>query len=266
MRGSTLERLAVVLAISAGVAALGCTPEFESSDADAGASDPGISKDALVYWFSADSGITEDSGRVAKWKNRAGNGLDAAQISEDSRPKLDRLGDSRHPAVRFDGDDDFLGMPPLTATFERGVSIFSIARNDGGDACMAMLEVSNGPEIDDISFLWDQAALQYEVFTDVADGQSGAFTTGEPRLLGVVHDPSGDVSLWMNGLANGVAGFGLPVQTNRNQNFVGRTLYQGCPTWTGEIAELIFYARALEPSERQSVEGYLEQKWGCCGN
>jgi hypothetical protein len=263
MVGSRLEQLALVL--GAALAAFGCGPEFSSDEADAGATGEVVSKDGLVYWFSADSGVTQDSGRVSKWKNRAGNGLDAVQISENSRPKLDHFGDSNHPALEFDGEDDFLGLPPLTATFESGLSIFAMARNDG-NACQAMLEVSNGPEIDDISFLWDQAALQYEVFTDVADGQSGAFTTGEPRLLGVVHDPSGDVSLWMNGLANGVAGFGLPVQTNRNQNFVGRTLYQGCPTWTGEIAELIFYARALEPSERQSVEGYLEQKWGCCGN
>ncbi len=84
-------------------------------------------------------------------------------------------------------------------------------------------------------------------------------------MLGVVHEPTGGVILWMNGLANGVADFGVPVDEARNQNFVGRTLYQNCPTWAGEIAELIFYARALEPSERQSVEAYLEQKWGCCG-
>jgi len=264
MVGSRLEQLALLLA--AALATVGCGPEFSSDEADAGAGGDAVSKDGLVYWFSADSGVTLDSGRVARWTNRAGNGLDAAQISEDSRPKLDHFGDSNHPALRFDGEDDFLGLPPLTATFESGVSIFAVARNDGGDACMAMLEVSNGPEIDDISFLWDQSALQYEVFTDVADGQSGAFTTGEPRLLGVVHHPSGEVSLWMNGLANGVASFGLPVREDRNQNFVGRTLYQGCPTWTGEIAEILFYARALEPAERQSVEGYLEQKWGCCGS
>lgn len=256
----------MLLSLSAGLAALGCGPEFESKDPDAGTSDPGISKDGLVYWFSADSGVTEDSGRVAKWKNRAGNGVDASQISEDSRPKLAHFDDGNHPALTFDGEDDFLGLPPLTATFERGVSIFSVARNDGGEACMAMLEVSNGPEIDDISFLWDQAALQYEVFTDVADGQSGAFASGEPRMLGAVHEPTGGVSLWLNGLSTGVADFGLPVDEARNQNFVGRTLYQGCPTWTGEIAELLFYARAITASERQSVETYLEQKWGCCGS
>lgn len=259
-RGSMAGPWAVTLV--AAVAAIGCGPKFSDSG-DAGApGEEAIPRDALVYWFSADQGITEESGRVARWADRSGNGAHAEQISEDSRPKLAVLDGGRRPAVEFDGENDFLGMPPLTASFEAGVSVFAIARNLGGDGCMAMLETSNGPEIDDISFDWDESSLQYEVSFDVANGQDGAFTEGEPRLVEVVHDPSQAVTLWMNGLANGVASFGLPVTIDRNQNFIGRTLYQNCPTWSGEIAELIMYSRAVSSEERQGIEGYLLEKWG----
>ena len=260
MVGSRLGRLLLLLS---GLGLVGCGPEFSDSEADAGAGADQVPEDGLLYWFSADQGVVVDSGRVAKWTNRAGNGLDATQISEDSRPKLDELGDSRHPALRFDGENDFLGLPPLTATFERGVSIFSTARSEGTDVCMAMLEVSNGSEIDDISFDWAREdLLQYEVFDNTLKGQNGAFTPGEPRLLEAIQEPSGDVTLWMNGLANGVGSFALPVDAERNQNFVGRTLYQSCPTWAGEIGEILFYSRALDSTERRSVEAYLEKKWG----
>ncbi len=260
------SQVGTLVALGVGVLVLGCGPKFSDGGADAGAgNEDSIPKDALVYWFSADQGISEESGRVARWKDRSGNGADAAQISEDSRPKLTNLDGGSRPAVEFDGDGDFLGMPPLSASFEDGVSLFAVARNHGGDGCMAMLETSNGPEIDDISFDWNQGSLQYEVSFDVAKGQDGAFTPGEPRLLEVVHEPSQTVTLWMNGLSNGVGNFDLPVSVDRNQNFLGRTLYQNCPTWDGEIAEIIMYSRAVESAERQSIEAYLQQKWGCCG-
>lgn len=260
MVGSRLGRLSLLLS---GLALLGCGPKFSDSEADAGAKAPeDLPKDGLVYWFSADSGVNEDSGRVAKWTNRAGNGLDATQLAEDSRPKLDKLGDSNKSALRFDGENDFLGMQPITTTFESGVSVFSVARSDGADGCMAIVELSNGPEIDDISFDWDRGdLLQYEVFDNTLQGQSGAFTTDKPRLLEAIQETSGDVTLWMNGLTNGIGSFALPVSVPRNQNFIGRTLYQGCPTWAGEIGEILFYSRALEASERQSVESYLKSKW-----
>jgi hypothetical protein len=56
------------------------------------------------------------------------------------------------------------------------------------------------------------------------------------------------------------------VSVERNQNFLGRTLYLNCPTWPGEIAELMMYSRAVSSDERTSIEGYLTKKWGCCGD
>jgi hypothetical protein len=131
---------------------------------------------------------------------------------------------------------------------------------------MPLLELSNGSEMDDVSFGWTNASLSYEVLEGFALGDDGAFTNGEPRLVEVTHAVTGSVNLWMNGLANGFGMFDLPAAVTRGQTFVGKSLYQGCTTWSGEIAELILYARELELGERQDVEAYLEGKWGCCGS
>jgi len=131
---------------------------------------------------------------------------------------------------------------------------------------MAMLEVSNGSEIDDVSFLWDSEALTYEVTESVVRGQIGAFAVGEPRLLEVAHDPDESVSMFLNGTATGAATFALPISTTRNQTFLGRTLYVDCPTWAGEISEVLLYSRVLPTDERRAVESYLIDKWGCCGS
>jgi len=243
----------------------GDTSPGSGGSAGAPPHDP-ISHDGLVYWFSADSGVTQTNGGVSKWLDRSGNGNDAAQISNDSRPRLGSFADTGAPALVFDGDNDYLGLAPLRTTFESGITFFAVARPTDGSYCMPLLELSNGSEIDDVSFGWTNTAFSYEVTEAFVSGQDGAFTNGEPRLVEVTHAVSGDVNLWMNGLANGFGMSSLPVAVTRGQAFVGKSLYQGCSTWNGEIAELILYARELELGERQDVESYLEGKWGCCGN
>ena len=225
-----------------------------------------IARGGLVYWFSADSGVTETNGGVSKWLDRSGNGNDAAQISGDSRPRLRTFADTGLPALVFDGDNDYLALAPLRTTFDGGLTFFAVARPTDAAYCMPLLELSNGEEIDDVSLGWTTGALSYEVFSSFVSGQDDAFTLGEPRLVDVTHATTGDVNLWMNGLANGISTFDLPAAVTRQQAFIGKSLYHACSTWNGEIGELILYARALETSERQSVESYLEAKWGCCGN
>jgi hypothetical protein len=225
-----------------------------------------ISKVGLVYWFSADVGVTEASGAVSKWTDRSGNHQDAAQISAVSRPTRGKLPGTGQPAIVFDGADDYLGLPPLSADFAGGLSFFAVAEVAAGSACMALLEVSNGSEIDDVSFDWLSSALQYEVFNSDTMGQDGAFPIGEARLLEVTHSVAEDANLWVNGLSSGLSNFPLPTTTTRNQDFIGKTLYQGCPTLSGAISEIILYSRPLGSSERAGVETYLQSKWGCCSN
>jgi hypothetical protein len=182
-----------------------------------------VSNDSLVYWFSADFGVTETNGAVDKWLDRSGNEADASQIIPDSRPQLDKFSGSELPAIVFDGVDDYLGMPPLLTGFDAGVTFFAVARFASGDGCGAILELSNGTEIDDVSFFRDLEAFTYEVTTDVLHGQQGAFAVGEPRLVEVTHALNQHVSLFLNGLATG-AGVIRPPDRGHAQPELSRSI------------------------------------------
>jgi hypothetical protein len=228
--------------------------------------DVDIPTEGLVYWFSADHGITQSSDGISRWADRSGHASDAVQLASSARPALGTLGDSQLAAIEF-GDVKYLSLPPFTADTAQGVSFFAVARpTEGGESCMPLLEVSNGAEIDDISFDWlEGSAFNYEVVDENVIGQMDAFPLDETRLVGVTHSSNGIVSLFTNGFASGADNFAIPETIVRNQAFIGRSLYAGCDHLHGAIAEIILYARALTNDERVSIEQYLSAKWQCCG-
>ncbi len=225
-----------------------------------------VSSEQLVYWFSADFGITEAGGAISEWRDRSGRQAHATQDQVDRRPKLETLAGTELPAVVFDGLDDHLALPVLDVSFEAGLTFFGVARATADGACNSMLELSQGSEMQDIGFFRHAAAFTYEVHDDVIHGGSGAFIVGEPRLLDVTHTPERAVTLFLNGVVTGSSAFALPANHVRDQNFIGRSLYPDCQSvaWSGELAELLLYARPLPTEERQAVRRYLDQKWGCC--
>lgn len=225
-----------------------------------------VSLEAMVYWFSADVGLTEADGTITEWLDRSGNQGDARQLLAGSRPKLGTFAGTELPAVVFDGQDDYLAMSPLAANFEAGLTFFAVARATAEGLCMSMLEASNGSEIEEFAFFLLREGLAYEVGDFTSQGQEGAFAVGEPRLLDVTHTPDRVVSLFLNGFATATSAFALPVTTTRNQNFIGRSLYRDCTTWSGELAEILLYARPLPSEERQAIRRYLDEKWGCCAD
>lgn len=252
----------------AGASGEGGTANVSGSGNSAGTSNAEpVSLDAMVYWFSADFGISESDGAIDEWLDRSGNGADARQLLAGSRPKLESFaGSTELPAVVFDGQDDHLAMSPLGANFEAGLTFFAVARTTAEGVCTTMLEVSNGSEIEEFAFFRHLQAFTYEVGDFNIHGQQGAFAVGEPRLLDVTHTPELAVSMFLNGFATGTATFALPVTTTRNQSFIGRSLYRDCTTWSGELAEILLYARPLPAEERQAIRRYLDEKWGCCAD
>jgi hypothetical protein len=62
------------------------------------------------------------------------------------------------------------------------------------------------------------------------------------------------------------SGFLLPATTARAQNFVGRSLYDGCTPFEGRIAELLVCQRALSAAEVAAIEATLQARWSCCGS
>lgn len=225
-----------------------------------------VSRQGLVYWFSADFGVTDEDEFITEWLDRSSNAAHALQPLPGSRPKLGTFSSSDLPAVVFDGTDDHLVMPPLDANFEAGLTFFAVARPTLDSTCMPMLELSNGQEAEDVAFFRHLGAFTYEVGEGVTHGQDVAFVLGQPRQLEVVHTADQTVTLFENGVATRTASFAIPFPRRRNLTYIGRSLYASCTNWSGVIAELILYSRPLSTTERQGIRTYLTEKWGCCGS
>lgn len=230
---------------------------------------PAIPTDGLVLWLRADVGVTLTSGVVSAWADQSPSHTDATQELQRSQPVLLAEGISGHPAILFDGADDFLQIGKGFVQDTRNITIFTIAQATSTDTCSAIFEASNGPEIDDISLGTDNGNLNYEIFD--SNNEDVGFPAGVPEIFGVTHadtDPdSGDadpVTFFRNGSFASMTTMPAPVKLKRDAAFIGKTLYGGCSTFVGRIGELIVYDRAFSSEELVGVESYLQKKFGCC--
>ncbi len=221
---------------------------------------PDIPTDGLILWLRADKGVELSGDVVSSWHDQSSNAYEAIQTGSNARPALvtDNEG---HTFVVFDGVDDFMKLPAGFENFEAGLSLFTVARFDA-DACTSVLELSNGAEIDDVSFLEDHGPFLYEVSEATTYGDS--FELGQLHSFGVVHRPTLAVEIRRNGMLTNEANVALPATVLRQQNFLGHSLYVDCPVLPGGIAEILLYDRAVTDFELLDIESYLNEHWGCC--
>ena len=64
----------------------------------------------LRSWFMASEGVTLVSGDVSVWADQSGHGNDAAQTMAGNRPLFVADAFNGHPALRFDGVNDYLSV------------------------------------------------------------------------------------------------------------------------------------------------------------
>lgn len=226
--------------------------------------EPDIPKDGLELWLRADQGIEGDGGRVATWRDSSSHGRDAIQTASNYRPRLVEGALSGKPAVVFDGEDDFLKLEPLSVDFAAGVSIFVALEQGAVDTCQAYFEASNGPEIDDLHFGTYRDALLFEVSDPYVNDLNYPVLVDAPQVAVGLLDSAALVHLRSNGNGAGEGAAEIPLETIREQVFIGKTLYANCGILKGTIGEILLYSRQVSDEELLQIEGYLQEKWDCC--
>lgn len=219
-----------------------------------------ISQEGLVYWFKADAGVTETEGRLSRWADQSGNGRHAEQNLNTQQPLLTRTESLPHPVVELDGGQ-FLQLPPIDAPIDGGLTFFAVAGRGADSGCGAIVELSNGFEIDDVHFGHGGLSMHFEVehvYHDAGD----VFEIGAMRQ--VTFKQSGDamtakVEMSANGSFVDSHEVPFPKRILRETNFIGRSEY--CPGFVGGIGEIILFSRVLSREEQESVEQYLLTKW-----
>ena len=217
-----------------------------------------------LWLDAADLGtITEVLNKVSQWDDKSGNNRHVSQGNGALQPttgshSLNGLNILRFDASRLDVVDllGLAGQPSMSA--------FIVARASDGQ--------SNATNMLYIGQAGDGAQIQYR------GDASQRFTDGTKRWLDDAFAAAGTLGAWVRSgptqhadgsfFKNGQ--FADPVAVSGGTNTLniaagGTSVggsFGGGDEFTGEIAEVIVYDRALTDMERMDVERYLAAKWG----
>ena len=217
-------------------------------------------KDAAL-WLDAAALKLADGAHVAMWPD-AGAGPGAAQANASLQPVYRAAGMNALPGVDFDGSSTFLegalSLPPESTV----VAVF-LDRGETNACCTGIFYSSPG-------CAGMGTKTDGQGGTAIMIDWSGSGDTGTDDLTGhqtvatVLYNASGGYS-YADGCSQSIdSGVAIPAPGG-NAFMVGSRNNEDARFFNGVLSELIVFARALNDTERESVEAYLGAKWPRAG-
>jgi hypothetical protein len=223
----------------------------------------------LQAWFRADKGIGKDaSNKVSAWHDVSGHSFQVAQTADASRqPLWVASATYGQPAVQFDGTT-FLRTPGLVdaQVGSSDVTVITVAIPAATQpAYSSLVDLSSDTVRGYVVGQVGTSTNQFQLwFTDAA--QSGWYsspvistTAGVAQIITVVKN--GTVATgYRNGSSQGTASVPAAMLTPLSALAIGNRA-SGNYGYSGQIAEVLIYNRALTDTERQQVESTLTAKY-----
>lgn len=218
----------------------------------------------IQAWYRSDAiAFVADTQAVAKWPDMSGNGYDLTQTTSGNRPAYYVNVVNGHPAVRFDGTNDYMtaSIGALNAPF----TVFAVGKFQNATQPSTNYDyiyaIGASAALQHFSLSRDESTNRYYIF----DGTSALFGTSLTggQFIQVSQQTATSAPFhqaWQNGVSLSATDLGGAVNTDGSLN-VGRYA-GGAHFLDGYVAELIFYNRALSTNERQAIEAYLKIKYG----
>ncbi|MFM6252842.1 MAG: hypothetical protein ACKPEQ_27480, partial [Dolichospermum sp.] len=185
------------------------------------------------------------------------------QATATNQPAYTANGLNGKSVLTFDGINDFLVSS--TGTYGPNVSIFAVARQDGGSSYQRIVNV----RFDQFAFF---GSLNGSFATFFGNGSRWNDTTANTpsiavtsaRVLGVVNPTSGtDATPYVDGTAQNTKAGMIVTATGLA---IGSLMASATQFWFGIVAEIIIVNSAVTTTVRQFIEGYLAWKWGLTAN
>lgn len=213
-----------------------------------------IPADGLKLWLNAQAGVTTTDGQaVTNWSDQSAAGNSVAAIYANTRPEYVANAVAGKPILRFTYSSTASYGTYLDGTLSLGpnCSVFVVAARDGtrdGGLIFHDHQFSIGTAIGgEFATLYGNSATWNDTQTHGVRIPVGVFTVLESIN-------NGSDAAYLNG-------FGVDVRANPMGTASGGFTIGG--TWTGDIAEVLVYDRALNPAERVTVENYLNRRYAC---
>jgi len=209
--------------------------------------------DGLVLWLKADKGIiTDTKGLDSLWQDQSGNKTDAFQTTNTLRPSIVKNDINGRSALRF-GNGTFLNAPsrfPVNSSYTVIVVMCPQNLNVYG-------HILSGTST---RYLWlggtayPEFGQNYQSLGVSNYAVPSAFCT----IAAVANDSSKLANIYVNGKNGDTATYRV---TNSDSGISIGALW-GENTFEGDIAEILVYNRALNNSELNAADAYLNGKYG----
>lgn len=222
--------------------------------AAAGGFDPS-SISGLQLWLKADVGTFQDTGLttpatadadpIGGWQDQSGLGNHVLQSTGANRPTLKLAIQNGRSIVRFDGVNDVLTV--------------GLARNQPTTAFIVVKKTATGNRYvfdgSNTNALFSPDETHWQAYSGVALAAT-AVPSNWNIVVGVFNGGSSKISI------NGTVGTGNAGANNATATSIG-AFNAGAAAWfAGDVAEVLVYNSALSDANRQSVETYLNGRWG----
>jgi hypothetical protein len=221
---------------------------------------------STALWLDAAdaSTVTLESGAVSQWNDKSGNNRHATQVTLEARPTIVSSSVNGRAVIRYDGIDDLLNLPAITAS--AGITLFfvlrqnkqAVARNGGIALFSSFTGTGSSPH-----------------FGGGTGGQRDWFdsfySAARPQVSSTLI-PNGVYvgSIKQTGTAIAGTVFGL-ITASVSATFNGSPSL--CTVGTGitgifsqnDYAELVL-VQSPSASDELKIEGYLAHKWALTAN
>ena len=224
-----------------------------------------IPANGVLLWLSADdAAASAQGGKVQSWQNSLVPNVSATPARADGAPAVVPNALNGHAVVRFDGTNQML-MTTIDigpARMPEGTVITVLSSTTADVSPFRKIYGNDNGAFDRTVGLDDRApGKNFTAF--VGTGVAGYFQLAANTPYVVVDEYSRkEFSGWVNGTSS-VSKAAADWQDDALPNlYLGGTGTVFSEYWSGDLAEIIVYARKLTDAERVQVEDYLGQKYG----
>jgi hypothetical protein len=229
---------------------------------------------ATLYVDAGVTNVTDDGDSIQEWHDKSGNGYDATQTTESDKPRYTTFSVNENSVVDFQaGNTDFLNLTkPTEWTSSMDLTNFMVVKFDDETTRQSAIGWydSSGGDVGGFYLIqdtdldpdkWRQVTYDSSAPGNVnLDFQDGSLDTN-PHIFGSTFDST----TWTIHLdatqADTTTSAGSLDMSFTAGAKIGENSEISSIHINGRVCEIVQYDRALEPFEREMVEGYLAWKW-----
>jgi len=218
----------------------------------------------IGWWDASDAAtVTESGGVVSQVTDKSGQGNTAAQATPAARPSLITNALNGRSVLRFAGAEGLLGTLAATVTSDE-YSVFAVCKMNGTTTNGRIFSTAGGGSD------FASGSVIPCCANSTSSTQLSAFNGATGNVGGVggfdsyaVFSGTSTTSSAVNA-GNGmrVTAASVTLTTDITRFGIGVAAQGGTGFADADIAEVVFYDRALSVAERVRIESWLAAKWG----